>query len=213
MVEQDKVLYIIVTTYPQEIPNQNSTVIWTSKNVRNLAKYSISYIPSHLPPSPQQPLVPINIYITIKYDKALLCYNICWSLLASQLMSNFCPIPDLYAKVPDFYADIFLFMFHCDGNVRGQVPVDCLWSVTNDSARDARTRGEGGFMLLAIFLCECSREIILAWNLLRWTKSQTHILVQPPLPQGNGKVIYVDISGVWPRNCVCDTAVEPTAYV
>ena len=37
-----------------------------------------------------------------------MCYNICRLLLASQFMSDFCKIPDLYAKFPAFYANIFL---------------------------------------------------------------------------------------------------------
>ena len=39
--------------------------------------------------------------------KALLCYSICWSLLALQFWSNFRSIPALYPKVPAFYANIF----------------------------------------------------------------------------------------------------------
>ena len=60
--------------------------------------------------------------------------NQCWSLLACQCMSNFCPIPALYAKITAFYANIFLFLFWCSGNVCGLVPVDYLWTVSNYSA-------------------------------------------------------------------------------
>ena len=64
--------------------------------------------------------------------------------LASRYMSNFRMIPDLYAKVlalytkvPDFCANISFVGFYCDGNVRGRVPIGCLWSVANDIARTA----------------------------------------------------------------------------
>ena len=62
--------------------------------------------------------------------------------LASQILSGFCLIPDLYAevrylyaKIPVFYTNICLFGFHCSGNIRGQVLICCLWSVANGSAR------------------------------------------------------------------------------
>ena len=56
--------------------------------------------------------------------------------LASQFMSNLCPIPNSYAEIPAFYAedfaiyanipslyaDIYIFEFHCAGNIRGQFP-------------------------------------------------------------------------------------------
>ena len=45
----------------------------------------------------------IKIYPLIKKNwKALLCYNICWSILASQFLPNICMIPDLYAEIPAF---------------------------------------------------------------------------------------------------------------
>ena len=40
----------------------------------------------------------------------------------------------LYAKIPSFYADLFLFGFQYPGNVQGQVPVGCLRYLFNDSA-------------------------------------------------------------------------------
>ena len=68
-----------------------------------------------------------------EYNKALLCYNICWSLLASRFLSNLCLIPNLYykipafdAKMPAFYANIVLFIIHYDSNVCGWVPMLCL---------------------------------------------------------------------------------------
>ena len=48
------------------------------------------------------------IDIDTLYNKALLCSGLCWSLLASQFLSNFCLIPVLYAQIPDFHVDIFL---------------------------------------------------------------------------------------------------------
>ena len=46
----------------------------------------------------------ITIYII---KKVLLCYGICWLLLASQFWSDFLPISDLYAKIPAFYSNAF----------------------------------------------------------------------------------------------------------
>ena len=75
--------------------------------------------------------------------------------MASQYLSDLCPIPALfakiaafyakvsalYAKIPAFYSDISLFGSHCAGNVRGQVPVGFLRSVANDDVRTMRRRG------------------------------------------------------------------------
>ena len=85
-------------------------------------------------------------------QRVLLCYNLCQSLLAYQFLSNFWPIPDLFAKipcfytkVPPFYANIFLFGFHCAINLCGRVPLGCLWSILNDGTlamRGQRGRAE-----------------------------------------------------------------------
>ena len=37
-----------------------------------------------------------------------------------------------YAEIPAFYANIYIFIFHCTGNIRGQVTIVCLQSLTND---------------------------------------------------------------------------------
>ena len=86
----------------------------------------------------------------------LLCYNICQSLVASLFLSNFClipdlyaknpafyvKVPDLYAKIPALYADIFLCGFHCAVNVHVRFPIGCLWYLANDSTR--AMCGQGG---------------------------------------------------------------------
>ena len=65
--------------------------------------------------------------------------------LASQIMSDFYPLTDLYAKVPFIYAKISYFYthicllgLHCAGNICGLVLVCHIQSVANDSARTMR---------------------------------------------------------------------------
>ena len=109
-----------------------------------------------------------------KYNKALLCYNICRSLLASRLLYDFCPIPALYVKIPDLYADIFLFGFYYANNLRGQVPVGCLRSVSNDSVRVIRRRGgRAGERWRRKLLRKCACVIILTCNLLRRSEARS----------------------------------------
>ena len=66
--------------------------------------------------------------------------------LASLILSDFCPISVLYAKIPAFYVevpalhvkipafyiDICIFDYHCARNVRGRSLASCLQSVAND---------------------------------------------------------------------------------
>ena len=47
------------------------------------------------------------LFFIVNNKEALLCCSICRSLLASKIQSESCPIPALYAKIPDFYCDIF----------------------------------------------------------------------------------------------------------
>ena len=85
--------------------------------------------------------------MTIKYNEGLLCYNFCQSLLASQFLSDFCPIPNFYAKIPGFYSDIFIFSFDCAGNKLIRVPIVCLWSVAK--YRELAIHGWGGGRVFA----------------------------------------------------------------
>ena len=62
--------------------------------------------------------------------------------LASKFLCDFfpiptlyCEIPDLYTKIPTFYADNYIFGFHCAGNKCGRVLVGYLNSLANDDAR------------------------------------------------------------------------------
>ena len=94
--------------------------------------------------------------------------------LASQTLSDFCPISDLYDKIPALYAkisaiysDICLFSLHCAGNVRGQVLVSRLRYIVNDGAHVLRGRGgDGRGTLVVMFLRECAHKIILTRYLL-----------------------------------------------
>ena len=106
--------------------------------------------------------------------------------ISVQFLSDFCPIPGFYTKIPAFYTDIFLFAFCCAGNVCDWVPVDCLVSVSNDSVREMR--GEGGRAgahrwqkLLSEFT-----QLFLARNLLRQAEAQSWVSVLPPVLQGTG---------------------------
>ena len=78
-----------------------------------------------------------------RYNKDPLCYNLYWSLLASQFLSNFFPIPSLHAEIPDSYADVFIFVFRCTGSICGQVPIEFLRSITNNSKRAMSIQGGG----------------------------------------------------------------------
>ena len=78
------------------------------------------------------------------HHKDLLCYNLCWPILTSRFPPEFCPIPALYVKFPGFYAKNISPVFYCDCNVHDRAPLDCLWSVANDSVRLMRGQGEGG---------------------------------------------------------------------
>ena len=84
-----------------------------------------------------------------KYKKALLCYSLFWSLLASRFQSDFSPIPDLYAKYPDFYTDIFLYLPLCQQHMWVGLRILSPF-VAKDSARMMRKWGEeGGVMQVA----------------------------------------------------------------
>ena len=55
----------------------------------------------------------------------------------------------LYAKVYDFNANLFLFVFRCADNIRDWVLIGCLWFIYNDSVCAMRGLGEeGGGMLI-----------------------------------------------------------------
>ena len=161
-------------------------------------------------------------------NKLLLCYNICRSLLDSQYMFNLCPIPalyseipafyakapDLYAKTSPFYADIFPFGFHFSGNIRGQSPISCLWSIANYGALVMSWQGRrAGSRLCQKQLRECASRIILARNVFFQSKAQYWVPVCIPLPQGTGKSSSTDNAGVQICYHNCDLAVDPSTYV
>ena len=116
-------------------------------------------------------------------NKALLCYNPCQSLWDSQSMSNLCPIPALYTKLPALYINIFLPSSTVLIMYAVQVPIDRLRSVTNDSARAMHGwEGKGRVMQMAKKLYGCARKIILARNLFWQAQDRSGVSVRLPVP-------------------------------
>ena len=91
--------------------------------------------------------------------KALLCYNLCWSLLASRFLSD-CVWSLLYMSNSLLFTPNFPSVVHFSGNVQYTtclVPVGCLWPVAKDSARAMRKWGGcenkcAGKIIFALFL-------------------------------------------------------------
>ena len=133
--------------------------------------------------------------------------------ISVQILSGFFQVPDLYAKIPAFYANIFLFVLHCECNIRVLISKDYVRYVANDSARDARMRGVGGVMLVEIVLLKCAHGIILARNLLHQAKAWYKLPVRFPVSQGAGKASFADHLGVQPCNRNWNPDLEPTMYV
>ena len=148
------------------------------------------------------------------YNTVLLCYNLHWSLLTSQFLSDFYPIPDLYAKIPPSYANIFIFIFHCAGNIHIWVSILCLRYVVNDISCGMRRLGRrAGERWWRFFLRECACKIILARNLFRQSKAQYRVPFRLPVPQGTRKEISADNSGVRPCEHDYYPEIDPTTYV
>ena len=133
--------------------------------------------------------------------------------ISVQILSGFCQVPDLYAKIPAFYANIFLFVLHCEGNIRVLISKDYVRYVANDNARDARMRGVGGVMLVEIVLLKCAHGIILARNLLHQPKVRFLVPFWLPVPHGTGELISADQSWVWPSDFNYDQTVNPATKV
>ena len=69
---------------------------------------------------------------------------------------NFCLISFrslLYTPNPCFYADIIIIFFRCAGNVCVWVPVECLYSVANDSVHAMQVQG-GRSGLQWLYFCK-----------------------------------------------------------
>ena len=103
--------------------------------------------------------------------KALLCYNLCRSLLASQFLSD----PYFKRRIPCFLRGYLSSVFNCAGNVRGWAPIYCLRYVAKDSSRAIRERGGGraGSCRWRKNLCGCASEIILSRGLLRQVEDRS----------------------------------------
>ena len=81
------------------------------------------------------------------YKKALLCYNICWSILTSQFLSDTIFILRISIFILLYLCDVF----HRAVNVPVQAPIYCLWFVAKDSESTMRDQGgEGGVMQVVI---------------------------------------------------------------
>ena len=74
------------------------------------------------------------------YKKALLCYNIFQSLLASRVMSY----PWFIPQNTSFIVRYLCVIFHCAGNICVWVSVRCLCSVAEDSVHALGNRGGEG---------------------------------------------------------------------
>ena len=133
-----------------------------------------------------------------------------WSHLASLFLSDFCPISALFVKIPGFYADIFLFIFHCSGTLWSGAPRMYLGHSQWQRAHNARKRGGG---LVEKRLCECAHKIILEHHLLHQDKVRSIVPVRLPFLKGTGKASSAYHAGVWQRDRNFDPAVEPTKYV
>ena len=138
----------------------------------------------------------------------LLCYNLCRSLLASQFLSGF---------IPCFLRRYLSSIFHCAGNVHGWVPIYCLQSLANDSARAIHVQGGGGdgSCRWRKQLCGCARKSF--WRKIYYAQAEVGYWVPSRILilQGTGEPRSADHTRVQPsdRDFDCDPAVVPTTYV
>ena len=145
------------------------------------------------------------------YKTGLLCYNLCWSLLASWFLSDTCFI----RQKTSFLRQYIFSVFHCAGNVHVRFSVDCLQSVAKDSVNIMRDRGWGreSSCRRRKFLRGWAHEIILASNLLRQAEAWSYVPVRFPVLQETGETISTDHVGVQPRTHDCDTSIEIATYM
>ena len=147
--------------------------------------------------------------------------------LASQCMSNLCPIPVLYSKIPEITPKSLIFTPKSPFLTLISILLDSTVLVTSVGGTSEYVSGmqtmtarvqcadEGGGRghVDGIFLRECAHKIILARNLLRQAKDRSQIPVLIFALQGTGKVGSADHVGLQPRDCNCDPAVDPSTYV
>ena len=121
-----------------------------------------------------------KLFMYLIDNKALLCYNLCQSLLAFQFMSDLCLFPALYTKLPDFYDDLFLLSCPVPATyVCGWVSIDYLWSIANNTACTMRGRGgRSGPYRWKNVLRGYGGKIVLARNLLRQAEAWSHVPVR-----------------------------------
>ena len=146
--------------------------------------------------------MPTHVTILDIYNKAILCHNLCRSLLASWFLSDLWPIPAVCVYIHPLYIDIFPFVFYCSGNVRVQVSVDFIWSLANDSMHAMCEKGgKTGSCWWRLFLHEYVCGIIMERNLLCQDEARSRVPVRLPVPQGNGKSRSVYHAGLRPYYC------------
>ena len=120
--------------------------------------------------------------------------------MTSQCLLDFYPIPDLYAKIPDFYADIFL-LSSIVAVTYVIVPVYCLYSVANNNASAMHgLGGVGKFQVGGYFFARVCAKLRLdpEYESGYWSFMVTR------------EVSYVDHKGVRPCNHNFYMAVDPT---
>ena len=145
--------------------------------------------------------------MTYSNNKALLCYNLCRSLLASQFLSSF-------FLIPDFISQYLSSVLHFSGNLCGWIPVGYLGFVSkNGAVRDMQSRGwMMGSWKGQRNLCRCLCDIILPRNLLCQAEAQSQVPVRFLVPQGTGYTRSKDYAVVLPCDRDCNLAVDPTTY-
>ena len=123
---------------------------------------------------------------------------------------DLCPIPDLYAEFPDFYANFILRLSLCQ---RVWVPVNFLWSFYKYSTHVMHDwRGGVGSCRWQKHLRGCECIIILARSLLRQAEARSWVSFRYLVPQGTGEKSSIDNESFWPCNRGCDLSVDPSMY-
>ena len=149
--------------------------------------------------------------------------------LPSQILSNFFSIPGLYAKILSFstkspvlyaevlhfYADNYIFGFHCTGHLHGLIIVLYLLFVFNyrTHAMCGRGGGRAGERWWWFFSHECVCKLILAKKILRQAKAWYQISSWLLVMQSNRKALSTYHVVVRPCNSDCDLDKDPFTCV
>ena len=148
----------------------------------------------------------IYVYKLAYANKALLCYSLCRSLLASRFLSD-----------PWFLRQYLSSVFHCDGNVHGRIPVDCIRSVANYSIHAMLGWRGGGHIggKKIVRVCVCTRNYYGAQFIAPKTRPRSRVPVRILCPTGDwGDELRGSCSSTTPATTVIVIpAIEPTTYV